>query len=64
MAGDLDGAGRAPRGAAGREGVPAGPGFLRGPGVLLLIREGLLQDWRGDFIVFRYIIIDFRYARN
>ena len=58
MAGDLD---RALQ--AGPESFRAG-GVPAGPGVLLLIREGVLQDWERIFIVFRYIIYVFRYVSN
>ena len=47
MAGDLGREGRDSGGAAGQAGTPAGPG------VLLLIREGVPAGLGEDFIVFR-----------
>ena len=50
----------APEVAAGRAGViQAGAALLRGPGVHLLIRDGVLQDWEMILSFFGYFGTDY-----
>ena len=62
MAADLD---RTPGGAAGRAGFLQGPGGIPpGSWGSFAGPDGVPAGLEGDFIVFRYILIDFRYVRN
>ena len=54
----MPGRARTPGGAAGREEVPAGLGFLRGPGVS---GRKFLQDWEGILSFFVIFLSFFDY---